>query len=372
MLNFEIEDELKWIKERLKADYQIFGEKFPTENTFEQNYKEGKNDEWTSGFWVGMYWLMYENTNEREYYEIALNLTDMMIKRLEDDWYLEHHDIGFLYSLSVVAAYNNTQDKKYLKYIQIAADKLISRFQNVGQFIQCWGKLGDPKQYRLIIDSLMNMPLLYTASKLLNEEKYKTIADTHYQAVFDNVVRSDNTTYHTYYFDPKTGDPVRGVTAQGNSNDSCWSRGQAWSIAGIAFNHQYNETNQDDLFDKLLKVFVDNIPSDGVVYWDFDFDDDNPSARDSSANAIVACGLLEQSKYVEPQKAECYKQLAIRLIEGIQNNYTNKCLDVNSFVTGGTYGFPMNRGINEGNLWGDYFYLEALTRLNLKNWHKYW
>lgn len=372
MLNFDINHELEWIGNRLIKDFEEFKTQFPTEATTNQQYIVGKNDEWTSGFWAGMYWHLYENTKELKYMQIAIILTDKLIERLEDDWYLDHHDIGFLYSLSVGAAYNNTGLSYYKEYIVKAAERLITRFQEVGQFIQCWGKLGDPKQYRLIIDSLMNMPLLYTATKVSGDEKFKNIADIHYKAVFDNVVRSDNTTYHTYYFDVETGEPVRGVTAQGNSDDSCWARGQAWSIAGIAFNNEYNNTDHNELFDKLLDVFVQNIPEDNVVYWDFDFNDANPSARDSSSNAIVACGLLEQCKYVDEGKGKYYTEIAERLINGIEAKYTNKNVDVNSFVTGGTYAFPLNNGIDEGNLWGDYFYLEALTRLRNSEWKKYW
>lgn len=372
MLNFKIDEELDWIGNRLVADFSKFGTEFPTEATVDQNYVLGANDEWTSGFWVGMYWLLYENTKDQKYMQIAIILTDKMIERLEDDYYLDHHDIGFLYSLSVVAAYNNTGLDYYKQHIKKAAERLISRFQRVGNFIQCWGVLGDPKQYRLIIDSLMNLPLLYTASKITGDEKYKDIADIHYNSVLNNVVRSDNTTFHTYYFDMETGEPTHGITAQGNRNDSCWARGQAWAIAGIAFNNEYNSNQHNQLFDKVLEVFVNNLPADNVVYWDFDFNDSNPSARDSSSNAIVACGLLEQAKYVDEVKAEEYRQIAEKLISGIQNKYTNKDSDVNSFVTGGTYAYPLNSGINEGNLWGDYFYLEALTRLDNDNWHKYW
>ncbi len=372
MLNFKIDNELEWIGIRLLSNFDNYGNNFPIEASVKQQYLMGNNDEWTSGFWVGMYWLMYENTKEQKYLEIALILTDKMIERLEDDWYLDHHDIGFLYSLSIVAAYKNTKLKYYEQFIEKAAERLISRFQEIGQFIQCWGKLGDPKQYRLIIDSLMNMPLLYTATDITGIQKFKEIADIHYKSVFDNVVREDNTTFHTYYFDLETGEPTYGITAQGNRDDSCWARGQAWSIAGIAFNNEYNNSEQNELFDKLLKIFVENIPSDGVVYWDFDFSDENPSARDSSSNAIVACGLLEQCKYVDVNKAKYYVEIAHKLINGIQNNYTNKDLNVNSFVTGGTYSFPGNNGVNEANLWGDYFYLEALTRLKNKEWNKYW
>lgn len=372
MLDFNIKEEIEWIAHKYKYDIEKFGLKIPSASSINNNYVMGSNGEWTEGFWVGMSWLLYENTGDVFFKDNAIKLTDIMINRLENKLHLDHHDIGFLYSLSVVAAYNNTGEEKYINYLIDAAELLVSRFQEKGKFIQCWGKMNDPKQYRLIIDSLMNMPLLYTASNLSGNDKYRIIANLHYKTVFDNVVRADNTTYHTYYFNQETGEPTVGVTAQGNSNDSCWARGQAWSIAGIAFNNEYNDYQQDELFDKLLEVFIKNIPSDGVVYWDFDFSDEIPSAKDTSSNAITACGLLEQLKYVNSNKAQMYKKNAIALVNGIHNNYINNTLDNTTFVTGGTYSYPENIGVNEANLWGDYFYLEALTRINNPNWKKYW
>ncbi len=372
MGRLNINQELKWIGDRLLQGYEQFGKLMPSECSTNQMYAGATNTSWTNGFWVGMMWLMYENTNDTKFYKIATELTDEMITRLESDINLDHHDIGFLYSLSVVAAYNNTNDQRYLRSIEMASDKLISRFQEKGQFIQCWGQLGDHKEHRLIVDSLLNLPLLYKSSILLNDDKYKSIANKHYMSVYNNIIRENWTTYHTYYFDPTSGAPSHGVTRQGNRDDSCWARGQAWAITGFAFNYEYVKSFDNTMFEKLLDVFIDNIPKDGVVYWDFDFNDNNPSAKDSSANSIVACGLLEYSKYVDYDTAIKLNDIAYELIQAIHDNYTNKNTAVNSLVTGATYSFHENFGVNEACLWGDYFYLEALTRLKSSNFKKYW
>lgn len=367
-----IQKEIDWISQRMKQNLLNFDSNIPSESTIEQNYQIGNKEEWTCGFWVGISWLLYENTKDRFFLEPSVELTDQMIFRLDNDINLDHHDIGFLYSLSIVAAYNNTKEEKYLQYIEKAANKLISRFHEKGEFIQSWGELGDPDEYRLIIDSLLNMPFLFTASKLLKTDTYSKIALKHYHTVFKNVMRSDYTTFHTYYFDVNTGNPLGGKTAQGFSNDSCWSRGQAWAIAGIAFNEEYTKLSKAEEFKGLLERFLRNVPKDGVVYWDFAFTDDNPSAKDTSANSIVACALLEKAKHVDTKHAEEYIETAKKLISSVHNSYSNEKLNVTSFIAGSTYSFPDGIGIDEASLWGDYFYLEAITRLKNLNWKKYW
>lgn len=367
-----IGQEIEWISQRMKAVFQEFDLEIPSESTVGQNYVVGNKEEWTCGFWVGISWLLYENTKDSFFYDKSIALTDVMISRLEHDINLDHHDIGFLYSLSVVAAYNNTGDSKYLAYIRMAADKLIARYHEKGEFIQCWGALDNPDEYRLIIDSLLNMPLLFTASKLLGDDKYATIAKQHYNTVFSTVMRDDFTTFHTYYFDLETGEPVRGQTAQGYSNDSCWSRGQAWAIAGIAFNQEFTNQAKEYEFSGLLDVFTRNIPSDGVVYWDFAFSDSHPSAKDSSANSIVACALLERAKYSPEDLGNEYSRLAQALIRSVAKGYSNRHLEVSSIIAGSTYSYPDQIGVDEASLWGDYFYLEALTRLRSSEWKKYW
>lgn len=114
-----------------------------------------------------------------------------------------------------------------------AAEVLSARFQENGSFIQAWGHYGDPKEYRLIIDSLMNLPLLFEATKLSGNRVYEEIASRHYHTLMKTVIKSDATTYHTYYFDPETGKPKHGATHQGHSDTSIWARGQSWAILGF-------------------------------------------------------------------------------------------------------------------------------------------
>lgn len=367
-----IESEIKWISVRMKEVMSDMGSQIPSESTVNQNYIVGNNEEWTCGFWVGISWLLYEVTEDEFFYKKAIELTRVLVNRLENNINIDHHDIGFLYSLSIVPAYYNSGDDQYLKYIQAAGDKLISRFQPKGEFIQSWGKMGENNEYRFIIDSLLNIPFLYTCSNLLNDNKYKEIADMHYNTVFKHVLRDDFTTYHTFYFDPETGNPLGGTTAQGYTDDSCWARGQAWAISGIAFNEEYTNQRKPKEFEGLLNVFLNNIPDDGVVYWDFAFSDKIPSAKDTSANSIVACALLERAKNTHDESKLRLQKAAEMLVKAVSKTYSNQAINATSLISGCTYSYPDGIGINEASLWGDYFYLEALVRMKNKEWKKYW
>ena len=121
----------------------------------------------------------------------------------------------------MVAAYRITGDEGQRDLAVRAADVLAARFQEKGGFIQAWGKSGDPKEYRLIIDSLLNLPLLYTAAEITGEARYREMAQRHYENVIRLIIREDGSTYHTYYFDSETGAPSHGAThAEGNR----WAR----------------------------------------------------------------------------------------------------------------------------------------------------
>ena len=124
-----------------------------------------------------------------------------------------------------------------------AADCLLERWKPKGEFIQAWGNIHDNAMYRLIIDCMLNLPLLYWATDVTGDAKYREIATKHAKTCRSVIIRPDGTTYHTYYFDPETGAPLRGVTHQGFSDDSCWARGQAWGIYGFALSYAYTKND---------------------------------------------------------------------------------------------------------------------------------
>ena len=282
---------------RIRNNISKFHDSFPGANSINQIYPATKNDDWTNGFWTGQLWLAYEQTKEAAFKEAALYKVPSFRERLIERIVVDHHDMGFLYTPSCVAAYKLTGDNQARETALMAADNLMGRFQDKGEFFQAWGKLGDPKEYRLIIDCLLNMPLLFWASEETKDSKYRETALRHIRSSMNYVVREDSSTYHTYYFDPETGNPVRGVTAQGYRDGSIWARGQAWGIYGSAIAYKYcPDPMYIDSFRKITACFLEHLPKDLVPYWDFDFTDGSTEPRDSSSAAIAACGMLEMAK----------------------------------------------------------------------------
>ena len=276
-------------------------------------------------------------------------------------------------------AWRLTGSKTGKKAALLAADNLIARFQPKGQFLQAWGELGAPDNYRLIIDCLLNLPLLYWASEVTGDEKYRKIALTHTKTSMENLVRPDHSTYHTYFFDPKTGAPVRGSTQQGYRDGSAWARGQAWGVYGMALAYKYTKNEACiPLFRDVTDYFLAHLPEDLVPYWDLEFTSgDEP--RDSSAGAIAACGMLEMAKYLPEQEAQHYTQMARKMAQALWESCAVKDPAVsNGLLLHGVYAknspynpIPRDRGVDECNTWGDYFYMELLTRLE-KDWKLYW
>lgn len=364
----------------VRADLSKFTERFPSSNSFGGFYEATENVEWTTGFWTGAVWLAYEYTKDDAFKTAAMVQVDSFYHRIKNKIDVNHHDMGFLFSLSCVAAYKLTGDEKGKEAALMAADHLAGRYREKGKFLQAWGNVGEPSEYRLIIDCLLNLPILYWASEVTGEKRYAQMAENHIRTAMRCVLREDNSTYHTYFIDMDTGEPAYGVTHQGNRNDSAWARGQAWGIYGIALGYHYlKDESYIDLFVRVTDFFLQHLPKDLIPYWDFDFDTGSGEPRDSSAAAIAVCGMLEMTKYLDGVRAQKYRDAAYRLMYALIEKCGNRNLEKSDgILLHGTYarGSKENtctdRGVDECNTWGDYFYMEALMRMSRSHWEMYW
>lgn len=348
-------------------------------------YKPYENDQWTSGFWPGEIWLAWEHTGDTAFRDAALIQNESMAKRIREGIAVDHHDMGFLYTPSCVAAWKLEKNKTGRDAAILAARKLLSRFQEKGAFFQAWGTMGEKKNYRYIIDCLLNLPLLYWAASETGETIFADTADRHTTTCLANSFREDGSTYHTFFMDPATGLPDRGETCQGYKNDSSWARGQAWAIYGLALSRRYTKNEECiSLFRKVLHYYISRLPADLVPYWDLIFGKTGISPggqqepRDSSSAAIVSCGLLEMSRFVPNLESQEYKGLARKMLKSLSDNYSvHDPVQSNGLLLHGTYSkkSPYNtcteEGVDECLSWGDYFYMEALTRAS-RNWNSYW
>lgn len=363
----------------IRSNLDAFTLAFPASNTKEGFYPAIDNTTWTTGFWTGEIWLAYEKSGEERLKAAGEQQVDSFLDRINRKVDVAHHDMGFLYSPSCVAAWKLVGSDKGKEAAILAADNLMERFQEKGGFFQAWGELGSPDNYRLIIDCLLNMPLLFWASEVTGKAKYREKAERHIRTAMQYIIRPDHSTYHTYFFDPATGQPLRGVTHQGYRDGSAWARGQAWGIYGAALSYsRLQNPEYMDIFEKLTHFFLTHLPENLVPYWDFDFQDGSTEPRDSSSAAIAICGMLEMAKYLPAQKAKFYQDMSRRLIKALaescavkDSKQSNGLLLHGTYAKSSPYNTCPNLGVDECNTWGDYYYMEALTRLGSK-WNPYW
>ncbi|MFG6503050.1 glycoside hydrolase family 88 protein [Microbacterium sp. P05] len=369
----------------VRRNIETFGPVFPGDTTVDERYlprpagdgiAEGGNRGWTTTFWTGMRWLGWELTGDPLFREAAEADAADFERRVRDGEDLDTHDIGFLYSLTTVPAWRLLGDESAKQASLLAADHLMLRFLEPAGIIQAWGDLTDPAQRgRTIIDSLMNMPLLSWASQQTGEPIYAEAVRRHTAQLREHILRPDDSTFHTFYWDTETGEALRGATEQGAHDDSIWARGQAWGIYGFALN--YRDTGDVQLLEasrRAADYFLAHLPADRVPFWDLVYTDGSDAPRDSSSAAIAVCGLIELSQVeTDPQRAAAARTAADEILASLIANYTpERPEDSDALLLHSVYDLPKNVGVDEGSLWGDYFYLEALTRVMKPEWTPYW
>lgn len=352
-----------------------FGADFPAPSSTQSVYPAIGNIEWTNGFWTGMLWLAYEVTGAVRYREVAESHVRNFHVRQRERRNTNHHDLGFLYSLSCIAAHKLTGSQQGYDAAMGAAHLLMERYQTRAGIIQAWGDLNDPEQSgRMIIDCNLNLPLLYWAGEQSGAPSFKAAADRHIQAAARHIVRPDGSTFHTFFFDPATGLPRHGKTHQGFADDSCWARGQAWGISGFPLVYHHNrDPRLLDVAKVVANYYLNRLPEDGVSYWDLIFTS-GAEPRDSSAAAIAACGLLELARNLpqeDPLRA-AYEQAAAGMVQVLSERYLiTDGAPGSGVLKHAVYHKPHGVGVDECCIWGDYFYFEALVRMT-RNWQPYW
>lgn len=369
----------------LRRNIETFGLSYPDDTTDGDRYPirpaaggfaAGANRGWTTSFWPGMMWIAWELTGDAFFRDAGLAHAEDFARRVRDEEDLDTHDLGFLYTLASVAPYRLLGDEDARASALDAADHLMRRFLEPAGIVQAWGDLSDPAQRgRTIVDSLMNMPLLTWAGEQTGEERFADAVRRHTTQLRTHILRDDDTTFHTFYWDAETGEPLRGATEQGAFDDSCWARGQAWGVYGFALNHR--ATGDPALLDasrRCAERFLSKLPSDRVPFWDMVYTDGADAPRDSSSAAIVVSGLFELADAeTDAAAADRYRRSAYEILGSLIANYTPETPEASdAVILHSVYDFPKSVGVDEGTLWGDYFYLEALVRAARPGWKPYW
>lgn len=340
------------------------------ETLFPDGTKDGKYIErglycWTNGFWPGMMWLMYLRTKDDKYKEIAEKVEEALDKALIGFDGL-HHDVGFMWLTSAVANYRITGNKQSKNRGRHAATILAGRYNPVGKYIRAWNKWPeddiDNHSGWAIIDCMMNIQLLYWASKIDNDPRFKFIADAHAHTAMENFVRPDGSTNHIVIFDPETGDFLDNPAGQGYASGSCWSRGNSWALYGFALcyintgNPKYLETAK-----KVAHYFMANLDETGVPKCDFRQPKD-PDVRDTAAGAIAACGLIEIANLVPESEKDLYLNGAVKILKGLES-CCDFSMEEQSILQKGTTMYDTPAGHHIPIIYGDYYMMEALLKL---------
>lgn len=319
--------------------------------------------DWCSGFFPGSLWQMYAYTHATYWKKEAAAYTWPLEKMKE---YKGTHDLGFIIYNSFGQAYRLTKEESYKNVLLEAAKSLSSRYSPTIKAIRSWDWNKKVWQYPVIIDNMLNLELLFSATKISGDSLYYKIAVNHANTTLKNHFRKDYSSYHVVDYDTITGNVLSKGTHQGYNDASVWSRGQAWGLYGFTmcyrFTKQMTYLNQAE---KIAEFFFNqpNLATDLIPYWDMK-DPTIPNApRDASAAAVIASALYELCDYVDNNKAVFYKQQADKIIKSLIDHYQATPKSNQGFLLLHSTGhYPKNDEIDAPISYADYYYLEALFR----------
>jgi rhamnogalacturonyl hydrolase YesR len=325
------------------------------------NYQLSENSHWLAGFWTGLLWLAYAATGDEDLRAHAESLLWTFRERLERRVHITH-DLGFLFTLSARAKWQLTEDEEAHDLALRPARELVRRYRPAGQYIQAWGEVGDSEEGgRTIIDTMMNLPILFWASEQTGDARYREAALAHAETSRRTLLHPDGASYHTFFFDQASGEPVGPRTHQGYADDSLWARGQAWAIFGFAAAAEWSgEQRFLDASRQAARRFVAELPPDGVPTWDLRLPEDAPHYRDSSAGAIAASGMLRLATMVDGAERDEFHRSAISLLSSLVLNCFETRPDAQGLLRDGTYHAHKGWGVGACFICGDYYFLEAL------------
>ena len=323
-------------------------------------------DDWCSGFFPGSLCYLYQLTNDKSWLLQSKRFTEALDSIQYLTW---HHDVGFMIGSSYLNIYRLNPNKAYKKAIIQTAKSLCTRFRKKARVIQSWNVDRGWQSKRgwtcpVIIDNMMNLELLFEATRLSGDSTYWKVAVSHANKTLENQFRKDGSCYHVVDYDPNNGAVLHRQTAQGYADNSAWARGQAWAVYGYTVCYRY--THDRKYLDQAVKTlnFVmqnPNLPEDLIPYWDFDAPNIPNEPRDVSSAACIASALYEMNNYL-PDNG--YTSLADRIIRSLSSPEYRAPLGKNGcFLLMHSVGsIPHNNEIDVPLNYADYYFLEALTR----------
>ncbi|WP_225420419.1 glycoside hydrolase family 88 protein [Lapidilactobacillus bayanensis] len=318
---------------------------------------------WTNGFWSGMMWLMYHATG-KEIYRKTAEANESRLDAAFNQYTGLHHDVGFMWRLSAVADYQLTGNERSKARGMHAADLLAGRYNPRGKYLRSWNR---DRAGWVIVDSMLNIPLLYWARDTINDPRFGYIAEDHADTVMNNIVRPDGSVNHIAIFDPTNGELLETPGGQGYESGSSWSRGQAWALYGFALSYAHTQKQKYlDTAKRVANYFIANVAQNNYdTLVDFRAPE-KPILIDSSAGACAACGLLEIAKQVPEFEKSLYLNAAVEILKNIEAKYTNWDLGVDGIIGHGTPAYH-DAKLEVPLIYSDFYFTEAILRLLKKD-----
>lgn len=367
-------DDRQWLEEtwrktqlKISAETDRMGDRIPyiPENGRYTDMGEKNLSWWTNGFWTGILWQMYSATGVEKYKETANRVEDRLDAAL-DGFVGLHHDVGFMWLHSAVANYRLTGNPRSLVRGLHAAGLLAGRYNPRGKFIRAWNAMeGDVRAGWIIVDCMMNIPLLYWASETQNDPRFRFMAEDHADTALRTLLRPDGSANHIAILDPETGALVETPAGQGYAPGSSWSRGQAWALYGFALSYRHTgKTEYLNAAKRTAHYFIANVCATGYVSL-IDFRSPaQPLKWDTTASVCAASGLLEIAEHVEELEKPLYIQSALRILQAVDRRFCNWDCEADSIVSGGGAAYhSTGKDACAPIIYGDYFLVESLLRL---------
>ena len=341
------------------------------ENGVHMDRSEVNPNGWTNGFWGALNCILYEHTKNEEYLKTAISSMQLLDKALANYDKLDH-DVGFIYHILCGSLYRLTGDEGARRRNLFAATTLSSRFVMGANFIRAWNPWypGDENAHNWsIIDCLMNLPLLYWASREKGDDRFKRIAMAHADMALRAHLRPDGSVAHIVEHDRETGEAVKTYGGQGIAEGSSWSRGQAWALYG--FTLSYIHTDEERYLNAAKQVanyFIANLCDDWLPRIDFRAPEE-PVLYDSTAGACAACGLLELAKRLPEGEGGMYAHAAVNILRAMGEKFGNFDPATDDMIGYGSIRYPANSilkgdpGVHISIIYGDMFYTEAILKL---------
>lgn len=352
------------IDHKLTCEAERLGNKIPyipnEETGFYEDWAEKDPVWWCNGFWSGMMWQMYHATKKKIYKDTA-EANEERLDKAFDVYTGLHHDVGFMWLHTAVASYRLTGNERSKARGLHAAHLLSGRYNPRGQFIRSWNR---DRSGWVIVDSMLNIPLLYWAKEAIGDPRFGFVAEDHADKVMNNIVRPDGSVNHIGVFDPYTGELIETPAGQGYASGSSWTRGQSWAIYGFALS--YVHTGKKEYLETAKKVahyFISEVSkTDWVPVVDFRAPKE-PIMVDTSAGVCAACGFLEIAKHVGEYEKQLYIDAAINILKATEERYTVWDDKKDGLIDYSTGSYHEEKWTEVPIIYADYYFVEAILRV---------